>query len=175
MRIGFGYDVHELVEGRQLILGGVNIPHKLGLLGHSDADVLVHAIMDSILGALALGDIGKLFPDTDMQYKDISSIVLLERVYNAMNEKGFKIGNIDATIGAEQPKLAPYIDEMRLIISKVLKTAVENINVKATTTEKLGFVGREQGMSSYCVCLLYKNNWQLVLDLVIYIKAMIKK
>lgn len=175
MRIGFGYDVHELVEWRQLILGGVNIPHKLGLLGHSDADVLVHAIMDSILGALALGDIGKLFPDTDMQYKDISSIVLLERVYNAMNEKGFKIGNIDATIGAEQPKLAPYIDEMRLIISKVLKTAVENINVKATTTEKLGFVGREQGMSSYCVCLLYKNNWQLVLDLVIYIKAMIKK
>ena len=154
MRIGFGYDVHELVSDRKLILGGVDIPYELGLLGHSDADVLVHAIMDSLLGALALGDIGKLFPDTDMQYKDISSLVLLERVYNVMVEKGFQIGNIDATIAAQKPKLAPYIYEMRAVIAKVLNTKVDNINVKATTTEKLGFVGREQGMSSYSVCLL---------------------
>ena len=154
MRIGFGYDVHELVSDRKLILGGVDIPYELGLLGHSDADVLVHAIMDSLLGALALGDIGKLFPDTDMQYKDVSSLVLLERVYNVMVEKGFQIGNIDATIAAQKRKLAPYIDEMRAVIAKVLNTEVDNINVKATTTEKLGFVGREQGMSSYSVCLL---------------------
>lgn len=157
MRIGFGYDVHELVENRKLILGGIYIPYKLGLLGHSDADVLVHSIMDSILGALGLGDIGKLFPDTDMQYKDISSLILLERVYNAMIEKGYIIGNIDATIAAQKPKLAPYIDEMRLAIAKVLQTSVDNINVKATTTEKLGFVGREQGMSSYSVCLLQEK------------------
>lgn len=157
MRIGFGYDVHELVEDRDLILGGVNIPHEFGLLGHSDADVLIHSIMDSILGALALGDIGKLFPDTDMQYKDISSIVLLERVYNAMVEKGFQVGNIDATIAAQKPKLAPYIDEMRSHIAKVLNTSIDNINVKATTTEKLGFVGKEQGMSSYSVCLLQEK------------------
>lgn len=157
MRIGFGYDVHELVENRKLILGGIHIPYKLGLLGHSDADVLVHSIMDSILGALGLGDIGKLFPDTDMQYKDISSLILLERVYNAMREKGYIIGNIDATIAAQKPKLAPYIDEMRLAIAKVLHTSVDNINVKATTTEKLGFVGREQGMSSYSVCLLQEK------------------
>lgn len=157
MRIGFGYDVHELVEDRELILGGVHIPHELGLLGHSDADVLVHAIMDSLLGALALGDIGKLFPDTDMQYKDISSLVLLERVYNVMVERGFQVGNIDATIAAQKPKLAPYIDEMRVVIAKVLNTSIYNINVKATTTEKLGFVGREQGMSSYSVCLLVEK------------------
>lgn len=157
MRIGFGYDVHELVENRKLVLGGVDVPHEFGLLGHSDADVLIHAIMDSILGALALGDIGKLFPDTDMQYKDISSLILLERVYNAMIEKGYVIGNVDATIAAQRPRLAPYIDEMRKIISKVLQTPIENINVKATTTEKLGFVGREQGMSSYSVCLLQEK------------------
>ncbi|NLC04646.1 MAG: 2-C-methyl-D-erythritol 2,4-cyclodiphosphate synthase [Tissierellia bacterium] len=154
MRIGFGYDVHRLVQSRKLILGGVHIQHELGLLGHSDADVLVHSIMDSILGALALGDIGKLFPDTDMQYKDISSLVLLGRVYEAMIESGYTIGNIDSTIAAEKPKLAPYIDEMRNVISKVLHTSIDNINVKATTTEKLGFVGKEQGMSSYSVCLL---------------------
>ena len=154
MRIGFGYDVHELVEDRDLILGGVHIPHELGLLGHSDADVLVHSIMDSLLGALALGDIGKLFPDTDMQYKDISSIVLLERVYIVMTEKGFQVGNIDATVAAQRPKLAPYIDEMRAVIANVLNTSIDNINIKATTTEKLGFVGREEGMSCYSVCLL---------------------
>lgn len=154
MRIGFGYDVHELVEDRDLVLGGVHIPHELGLLGHSDADVLVHSIMDSLLGALALGDIGKIFPDTDMQYKDISSIVLLERVYIVMTEKGFQVGNIDATVAAQRPKLAPYIDEMRAVIANVLNTSIDNINIKATTTEKLGFVGREEGMSCYSVCLL---------------------
>ena len=156
MRIGFGYDVHELVSDRKLILGGVDIPYELGLLGHSDADVLVHAIMDSLLGALALGDIGKLFPDTDMQYKDISSLVLLERVYNVMVEKGFQIGNIDATIAAQKPKLAPYIDEMRAVIAKVLNTEVDNINVKATTEEGLGFTGAKEGIAAQSICLLVK-------------------
>ena len=157
MRIGFGYDVHKLVENRNLILGGVHIPHELGLLGHSDADVLVHSIMDSILGALALGDIGKLFPDTDMQYKDISSLILLDMVYSTMVENGYIIGNIDSTIAAEKPRLASYVDEMRTTISKVLRTSIDNINVKATTTEKLGFIGKEQGMSSYSVCLLQEK------------------
>ncbi len=156
MRIGFGYDVHQLVENRKLILGGVHIPYEKGLLGHSDADVLIHAIMDSILGALALGDIGKHFPDTDQKYKDISSIFLLEKVYKIMDGQEYKIGNIDATIGAELPKLAPYIDDMRANIAKVLNTDLDNINIKATTTEKLGFVGRQEGMSSYGVTLLIK-------------------
>ncbi len=156
MRIGFGYDVHRLVEGRDLIVGGVRIPHERGLLGHSDADVLVHAIMDSILGALALGDVGKHFPDTDPEYKDISSIILLERVFKLMKEQGYEIGNIDATVAAQRPKLALYIDEMRANIAKVLETELENINIKATTTEELGFVGRKEGISSYCVCLLKK-------------------
>ncbi|NLI65877.1 MAG: 2-C-methyl-D-erythritol 2,4-cyclodiphosphate synthase [Tissierellia bacterium] len=156
MRIGFGYDVHRLVEGRDLIVGGVRIPHERGLLGHSDADVLVHAIMDSILGALALGDIGKHFPDTDPEYKDISSIILLERVFKLMKEQGYEIGNIDATVAAQRPKLALYIDEIRANIAKVLETELENINIKATTTEELGFVGRKEGISSYCVCLLKK-------------------
>jgi len=156
MRIGFGYDVHELVINRKLIIGGVDIPYNKGLLGHSDADVLIHSIMDSILGALALGDIGKHFPDTDMEYKDIDSMVLLERVYKIMNEKGYEIGNIDATVAAQAPKLAPFIDQMRENISKVLNTSIDNISVKATTTEKLGFVGREEGISSYSVCLINK-------------------
>ena len=156
MRIGFGYDVHQLVENRKLILGGVNIPYEKGLLGHSDADVLVHAIMDSILGALGLGDIGKHFPDTDEQYKDISSIDLLFRVRNIMDNNGYIIGNIDATIGAERPKLASYIETMREIIGNTLETPINNINIKATTTEKLGFVGRGEGISSYCVCLIEK-------------------
>lgn len=154
MRIGFGYDVHELVEGRALMIGGVDIPHKKGLLGHSDADVLVHAVMDSILGALALGDIGAHFPDTDQEYKDISSIELLKRVKMTMDNQGYKIGNIDATVGAEEPKLAPFILEMRKNIAQVLDCPIKDINVKATTTEKLGFVGRKEGMSSYSVCML---------------------
>lgn len=155
MRIGFGYDVHQLVEGRKLILGGVEIDNKnIGLLGHSDADVLVHSIMDSILGALALGDIGKHFPDTDPKYKDISSMVLLENVYESMQREGYLVGNIDATIGAQAPKLAPYIEEMRKNVAHILNTDIKNINIKATTTEELGFVGRREGMSSYSVCLL---------------------
>jgi len=154
MRIGIGYDVHALVEGRKLIIGGVDIPFERGLLGHSDADVLVHAIMDSILGALGEGDIGKHFPDTDEQYKDISSLVLLERVYNIMKEAKYKIGNIDSIIVAQRPKMAPYINEMRSNISKVLNTDISNINVKATTTEKLGFEGKEEGIGSYSVCIL---------------------
>lgn len=154
MRIGIGYDVHALVEGRKLIIGGVDIPFERGLLGHSDADVLVHAIMDSILGALGEGDIGKHFPDTDEQYKDISSLILLERVYNIMKEAKYKIGNIDSIIVAQRPKMAPYINEMRSNIAKVLNTDISNINVKATTTEKLGFEGKEEGIGSYSVCIL---------------------
>ncbi|MBU5438676.1 2-C-methyl-D-erythritol 2,4-cyclodiphosphate synthase [Tissierella sp. MSJ-40] len=158
MRIGFGYDVHQLVEGRKLTIGGLDIPYEKGLLGHSDADVLVHSIMDSILGALALGDIGKHFPDTDSKYKDISSLLLLDRVYETMEQSGYKIGNIDATIAAQRPKLAPYIDKMKIIIANRLETSVENINIKATTTEKLGFEGREEGISAYSVCLLKPKN-----------------
>lgn len=158
MRIGFGYDVHQLVENRKLILGGIDIPCEKGLLGHSDADVLVHSIMDSILGALALGDIGKHFPDTDNKYKDISSILLLSKVKKIMDENGYIVGNIDATIGAEKPKLAPYIDLMREKIGDTLNTPIGNVNIKATTTEKLGFVGREEGISCYSVCLLKSKN-----------------
>ena len=157
MRIGFGYDVHQLVEDRKLIIGGIKIPFEKGLLGHSDADVLVHAIMDSILGALALGDIGKHFPDTDNEYKDISSIELLSRVYNMMYESGYTIGNIDATIVAQRPKIAPYIEAMRKMVSDTLHMSIDDINIKATTTEWLGFVGREEGISSYSVCIINKN------------------
>lgn len=157
MRIGFGYDVHQLVEDRELIIGGIKIPFEKGLLGHSDADVLVHAIMDSILGALALGDIGKHFPDTDNQYKDISSIELLSRVYRIMEESGYSIGNIDATIVAQRPKIAPYIESMRKMVSDTLHMSIDDINIKATTTEWLGFVGREEGISSYSVCIINKN------------------
>lgn len=154
MRIGHGFDVHKLVEGRDLIIGGVKIPNEKGLLGHSDADVLVHSIMDSILGAMALGDIGKHFPDTDNEYKDISSLELLKRVYNLMVDNGYSIGNIDATIIAQEPKLAPHIEEMTKNISKVLNMDIDRINIKATTTEWLGFEGRKEGISSHSVCLL---------------------
>lgn len=154
MRTGHGFDVHTLAHERKLIIGGVHIAHEKGLLGHSDADVLVHAIMDSILGALALGDIGKHFPDTDKEYKDISSLELLKRVNNLMKDKGYSIENIDATVIAQEPKLAPYIYDMRENISTVLDTDIERINIKATTTEWLGFEGRKEGISSHCVCLL---------------------
>lgn len=157
MRVGMGYDVHRLVENRKLIMGGVEIPYEKGLLGHSDADVLVHAIMDGILGALALGDIGKHFPDTDPKYKDISSIYLLSEVYKLMDEKGYKIGNIDGTIVAQRPKMAGYIDDMRRIVAKTLNMHIDDINIKATTTEWLGFVGKEEGISSYSVCILKKK------------------
>lgn len=156
MRVGMGYDVHKLVENRKLILGGVEIQHEKGLLGHSDADVLLHAIMDSILGALALGDIGKHFPDTDEKYKGADSMKLLEFVYNLIKEKGYAIGNLDATIIAQAPKMAPHIQTMRANISKVLNTHIDNINVKATTEEGLGFTGNKEGISAQSICLLVK-------------------
>ena len=152
MRVGIGYDVHKLVEGRKLILGGVEIQHEKGLLGHSDADVLIHAVMDSILGALALGDIGKHFPDTDDNFKDISSMKLLENIYCLLNENGYRLGNLDCIIVAQRPKIAPYIEEMGYNMSDVLRTSKENINIKATTTERLGFEGREEGISAQAIC-----------------------
>lgn len=156
MRVGLGYDVHKLVEGRKLIIGGVNVPHEKGLLGHSDADVLIHAVMDSILGALALGDIGKHFPDTDEKYKGADSMKLLEFVYNLINEKGYDIGNIDCTIIAQSPKMAPHIQNMRANIAKALNTSIEDINVKATTEEGLGFTGAKEGIAAQSICLLVK-------------------
>lgn len=154
MRIGMGYDVHRLVPERKLIVGGVTIPHPLGLLGHSDADVLLHAIMDSLLGAASLGDIGGHFPDTDERFKGISSIKLLEEVGHLISEKGFSISNIDATIIAQKPKMAPHISLMKENISSALDISVEQINVKATTEEGLGFTGEELGISSQSICLL---------------------
>lgn len=154
MRVGMGYDVHKLVEGRDLILGGVKVPHTLGLLGHSDADVLLHAIMDALLGAAALGDIGKHFPDTDEQYRGISSMKLLEHVGNLIEQEGYVIENIDATIIAQKPKLRPYIEEMEENIARVLKIEKNQINVKATTEERLGFTGREEGIAAQAVCSL---------------------
>ncbi len=154
MRIGHGYDVHKLVENRKLILGGVEIPYEKGLLGHSDADVLVHAVMDSILGALALGDIGMHFPDNDENYKDANSIELLKKVCGIMSEKGYKLGNIDTTIICQEPKLAPFIEKMRDNIAKALNCDVGSVSVKATTEEKLGFTGSKEGISAHAVCLL---------------------
>ncbi|RDY22754.1 2-C-methyl-D-erythritol 2,4-cyclodiphosphate synthase [Romboutsia maritimum] len=156
MRVGLGYDVHRLVEERKLILGGVNIPYEKGLLGHSDADVLVHAVMDSILGALALGDIGKHFPDTDEKFKGADSIKLLEYVNNLIISKGYKVNNIDCTIIAQVPKMAPHINDMRCNIAKALNTDIDNINVKATTEEGLGFTGSKEGISAQSICLLVK-------------------
>ena len=157
IRVGTGYDVHKLVEGRDLILGGVNIPHTTGLLGHSDADVLLHAIMDAILGAAAMGDIGKHFPDTDPQYKGASSMKLLEHVLGLIQEAGYEIGNIDATIIAQKPKLRPYIAQMEENIAATLKLAPDQINVKATTEEGLGFTGSLEGISTQAICCLYKK------------------
>jgi len=150
-RFGMGYDVHQLVEGRKLIIGGVDIPFEKGLLGHSDADVLLHAIADALLGAAALGDIGKHFPDTDEQYRGISSIILLEHVGRLLQDKGYTVGNVDATIVAQRPKMLPHIDKMRENIAKALKTDLDRINIKATTEEHLGFTGAGQGISSYAV------------------------
>ena len=157
MRIGLGYDVHKLVEGRPLIMGGVNIPYEKGLLGHSDADVLIHAIMDAMLGALALGDIGKHFPDTDEKYKGSDSMKLLQCVNDLINEKGYEISNIDSIIIAQSPKMAPHIENMRQNISNVLNTDIENISVKATTEEGLGFTGAKEGISAQSICLLKKR------------------
>lgn len=154
MRIGMGYDVHKLVEGRDLIIGGVTIPYELGLLGHSDADVLLHAISDALLGAAALGDIGKHFPDSDPAYKGISSILLLEKVGKLLEEKLYFIENIDATIIAQAPKMRPYIDQMRENIANALNISIEQVNVKATTEEGLGFTGEGKGISSQAICML---------------------
>lgn len=154
MRVGMGYDVHKLVEGRDLIVGGVNIPHTLGLLGHSDADVLLHAIMDALLGAAGLGDIGKHFPDTDPAYKGISSIRLMEHVAALIAEKGYVVENIDATIIAQKPKMRPHIPQMEENIAKAMGISADRINVKATTEEGLGFTGAEEGISSQAICCL---------------------
>lgn len=154
MRIGMGYDVHRLAEDRALIIGGVEIPYEKGLLGHSDADVLLHAIMDALLGAAAMGDIGKHFPDTDPAYKGISSLVLLEKVGELLRENGFIIENIDATIIAQAPKMRPYIDSMRENIARVLEVDISCVNVKATTEEGLGFTGSGEGISSQAICML---------------------
>ncbi|MCR5209041.1 MAG: 2-C-methyl-D-erythritol 2,4-cyclodiphosphate synthase [Lachnospiraceae bacterium] len=154
MRIGSGYDVHRMGEGRKLIIGGVDIPYKKGLVGHSDADVLIHAVMDALLGAAALGDIGKHFPDTDPKWKGASSIMMLEMVGTLLRENGFIIENIDSTIRAQRPKLAPYIEDMRLNIANALGLSIGQVNVKATTEEHLGFTGREEGIAADAVCLL---------------------
>lgn len=157
-RIGHGYDVHKLVEGRKLILGGVEIPHTVGLLGHSDADVLVHAVMDAMLGALAMGDIGHLFPDTDETFRGADSMKLMEEVCRRIREAGWEIGNIDAIVIAQAPKLAPYILTMRENIAKVCGCDVSQISVKATTEEKLGFTGEKLGISAHAVALMKKIN-----------------
>lgn len=154
MRIGMGYDVHRLVEGRDLIIGGVKIPYEKGLLGHSDADVLLHAIMDALLGAAALGDIGKHFPDTDPQYKGADSLQLLKEVGNILDKNHFLIENIDATIIAQAPKMRPHIDEMRINIAQALRIEMSQVSVKATTEEGLGFTGTGEGISSQAICLL---------------------
>ena len=154
MRIGHGYDVHRLVEGRDLILGGVKIPYEKGLLGHSDADVLLHAVSDALLGAAGLGDIGRHFPDTDPQYKGADSLELLRQVYRKISEKGYRVGNIDVTMIAQRPKLKDYIPQMQTNIAAAVGTAPDRVNVKATTEEKLGFTGTGEGMSCHAVCLL---------------------
>jgi len=154
MRVGFGFDVHQLVLGRDLILGGVKIPYELGLLGHSDADVLVHAMMDALLGAAGLGDIGKHFPDTDERYKGADSMRLLSHVVDLLREKGWKIGNVDATIVAQKPKLASFIPAMQEGCAQVMGIFNDAVNIKATTTEQLGFEGRGEGISAYAVCLI---------------------
>jgi 2-C-methyl-D-erythritol 2,4-cyclodiphosphate synthase len=156
-RIGNGYDVHRLVVGRKLILGGVEISHALGLDGHSDADALLHAICDALLGACGSGDIGKYFPDTDPEWKGVSSLLLLKKVGEMCEERGFSISNIDSIIAAQKPKIAPHIEAMKKNIAEALGIDVDKINVKATTTEKLGYVGREEGMAAYAVALLQKQ------------------
>ena len=154
MRIGHGYDVHRLVEGRSLILGGVRIPFEKGLDGHSDADVLTHAVMDALLGAAAMGDIGKLFPDTDDRYLGADSIALLREVVRRLTEAGYRLGNLDVTVIAQRPKLAPYINQMRQNLAAALRTELQNVSVKATTEEHLGFTGSGEGIAAHAVCLL---------------------
>ena len=162
MRIGMGYDVHRLTEDRKCIIGGVEIPYERGLLGHSDADVLLHAVMDALLGAAALGDIGKHFPDSDPAYKGVSSMKLLEHVAKLLEENLFLVENIDATIIAQAPKMRPYIDQMRENIAKTLGMEISQVNVKATTEERLGFTGAEEGIAAHAVCLLYRSGPEAV-------------
>ena len=158
MRVGFGYDVHKLVEHRPLILGGIQIPFEKGLLGHSDADVLLHAISDALLGAVALGDIGLHFPDTDEKWKGADSALLLKEVCRMVTEQGYEISNVDTTVALQRPKLRPYIDEIRTSIATILGIDLSCVSVKATTTEKMGFVGTGEGASAYAICLLQKTN-----------------
>ncbi|WDF51559.1 2-C-methyl-D-erythritol 2,4-cyclodiphosphate synthase [Paenibacillus sp. KACC 21273] len=158
IRIGQGFDVHQLVEGRDCIIGGVTLPYEKGLLGHSDADVLLHAITDAVLGALAMGDIGKHFPDTDPEFKDADSLKLLNHVWSLIRERGYRLGNIDATIIAQKPKMAPYIPQMVEIIAKALEAEIDQVNVKATTTEQLGFAGRGEGIAAQAVVCLIKES-----------------
>jgi 2-C-methyl-D-erythritol 2,4-cyclodiphosphate synthase len=155
IRVGFGFDVHEFAENRKLVLGGIEIPHHKGLLGHSDADALLHAVCDAILGALSLGDIGKHFPNTDERFKDIESTLLLKNVYELISAKGYEIGNLDIMLLLENPKIAPYIEAMRKVISEILKVGIEDVSIKATTMETLGFVGREEGIAAMATVLLY--------------------
>ncbi len=154
MRIGFGYDVHRLEPGRPLMIGGVRVPHYAGAVGHSDADVLIHAVMDALLGAAALGDIGQHFPETDPRYKDADSKWLLEKVMLMLHQQGLMIGNIDTTVCLQQPKISPYIREMKRVLCELMQLNPDQLSIKATTTEKLGFVGREEGISAYAVVLL---------------------
>jgi 2-C-methyl-D-erythritol 2,4-cyclodiphosphate synthase len=163
IRVGMGYDVHKLVEGRDLWLGGIKIEHTLGLLGHSDADVLIHAICDALLGAANLRDIGYHFPDTAESTLDIDSKILLKKTMDLVRAKGFELGNIDATVCAERPKLNPHVPEMKECLAKILETDVDNISIKATTTEKLGFTGRQEGISAYAVCLIEKSRYMSII------------
>ena len=156
MRVGLGFDAHRLVAGRPLILGGVKIPHHLGLMGHSDADVLTHAIGDALLGAVGAGDLGAHFPDRDPAYKDISSLILLERIIRLVEQRGFRVVNVDATVVAEAPRLAPHISEMKAILAPIMGLALDAVNLKATTTEQLGFSGRGEGIAAYAVVLVKK-------------------
>ncbi|MBL0096580.1 MAG: 2-C-methyl-D-erythritol 2,4-cyclodiphosphate synthase [Bacteroidetes bacterium] len=155
-RVGFGFDVHQLTAGRDLIVGGVKIPHHKGALGHSDADVLIHAICDALLGAAGLKDIGTYFPDTSAEFKGIDSKILLERVVDLLSEKGYTIGNVDSSIVLEQPKIKAYIDQMRITLAPILRIHEEEISIKATTNEKMGFIGREEGVAAYAVCMIEK-------------------
>ncbi|MCZ6702405.1 MAG: 2-C-methyl-D-erythritol 2,4-cyclodiphosphate synthase [Ignavibacteria bacterium] len=155
-KTGIGYDVHAYADNRKLIIGGIEIPHPKGLAGHSDADVLLHAITDALLGALALGDIGKHFPDTDEQFKDMDSAILLKKTYQLIKEKGYKIGNIDSVVALQEPKIAKYILRIREKISSILEAGIDQISIKATTTERLGFIGREEGISAFASVLIFK-------------------
>jgi len=157
IRVGFGFDVHQLQEGLDLFVGGVQIPHNKGALGHSDADALIHAICDALLGAAGLNDIGYYFPDTSAEFKGIDSKILLQRVVGLIKEKGYSVGNVDASLVLERPKIKPYIDAMREVLASILQVGIDDVSIKATTNEKMGYVGREEGIAAYAVCLIQKQ------------------